>query len=288
MPTLNRTSGGVVPGFHCGRFRLDLARPLLMGILNVTPDSFSDGGRHQALDAALAHAERLHEEGAAIIDVGGESTRPGAPPVPVEEELRRVVPVVEALAARGRLVSIDTRNPAVMRAALAAGAALVNDVNALRAPGALEVCADSDAGICLMHMQGDPLTMQQDPHYGDVCAEVSAFLAERAEAARAAGIGRERICLDPGFGFGKTVAHNLALLRGLPALAAHGYAVLAGLSRKSVLGAVTAKAPDDRVHASAAAALLAAQAGAHILRVHDVAATRNALAVWNALRETAG
>lgn len=283
---LRASATAPAPSLQCGRFHLDLSRPLLMGILNVTPDSFSDGGRHQALADALAHARRLHAEGAAIIDVGGESTRPGAAPVPLEEELQRVLPVVEALAGEGLLISIDTRHPEVMRAALAAGAAMVNDINGLRAPGALEVCAGSDAGVCLMHMQGEPQTMQRDPHYQDVGAEVSAFLAARAEAARSAGIAPERICLDPGFGFGKTVAHNLLLLRAMPALAAHGYPVLAGLSRKSVLGAVTGKAIEDRVHASVAAALLAVQQGAHILRVHDVAATRNALAVWNAVMET--
>jgi len=272
---------------RCGRFRLDLGRPQLMGILNVTPDSFSDGGRHLAPGAALAHARRLLEEGAAIIDVGGESTRPGAQPVALQEELERVVPVVEALAAEGLLVSVDTRHTEVMRAALRAGASMVNDIEALRAPGALEVCAASDAAVCLMHMQGDPQTMQDDPRYQDVGTEVAGFLAARAEAARAAGIVAERICLDPGFGFGKTVAHNLSLLRALPQLAALGYPVLAGLSRKSVLGAVTGKGTDDRVHASVAAALLAVQHGARILRVHDVAATRNALAVWNAVMEAA-
>jgi dihydropteroate synthase len=262
---------------------LDLSRPVLMGIVNVTPDSFSDGGRHLAVKDALAHADRLLEEGAAIIDVGGESTRPGAQPVEIQEELRRVLPVVEALASAGVLVSIDTRNPEVMRAALQSGASLVNDVNALRAPGALEACAASKAGVCLMHMQGEPRSMQRDPHYGDVAAEVAAFLAGRAEAVRTAGVAAARICLDPGFGFGKTTAHNLQLLRSLPSLVALGYPVLAGLSRKSVLGAVTGRGADDRVHASVAAALLAVRQGARILRVHDVAATRHALSVWQAV-----
>jgi dihydropteroate synthase len=269
--------------WHCGRFAINLARPALMGIVNVTPDSFSDGGRHLAIDAALLHARRLRAEGADLLDIGGESTRPGATPVDPSEELRRVLPVVRALAEEGLPVSIDTRHAEVMRAALHAGACVVNDVNALRADGALAACADSDAGVCVMHMQGEPRTMQTAPHYQDVGSEVAAFLAGRAEALRGAGIAPERVCIDPGFGFGKTVAHNLELLRALPALAALGYPVLAGLSRKSVLGAVTGQGPDQRIHASIAAALLAAQRGARILRVHDVAATRNALAVWAAV-----
>ena len=270
---------------RCGRFSLDLSLPCIMGIINVTPDSFSDGGLHLAVDAALAHGERLIEEGALILDVGGESTRPGAAPVSLEVELARVLPVVEGLARAGHLVSIDTRHTEVMRAALKAGAAMVNDVNALRDDGAVEVCAASDAAVCVMHMQGDPLTMQQQPSYGDVSHEVTTFLAARAEVLRAAGIAPERILLDPGFGFGKTVTHNLELLRRLPTLVALGYPVLAGLSRKSVLGAVTGKAADDRVHASIAAALLAVQQGARVLRVHDVAATRNALAVLAAVED---
>lgn len=272
---------------QCGTHVLDLARPALMGILNVTPDSFSDGGRHLAIDAALTHARQMLAEGADLIDVGGESTRPGAQPVDPAEELRRVLPVVQALAQEGVLVSIDTRHTEVMAACLAAGAGMVNDVEGLRAPGAVEVCADSDAGLCVMHMQGTPQTMQQDPQYDHVVQDVTAFLAGRAEVLRAAGIAPGRICLDPGFGFGKTVAHNLALLRGLPALCALGYPVLAGLSRKSLLGAVTGKGPEDRVHASIAAAVLACQRGARLVRVHDVAATRNALAVLAAVEGTA-
>lgn len=272
---------------QCGTHALDLARPALMGILNVTPDSFSDGGRHLAIDAALTHARQMLAEGADLIDVGGESTRPGAQPVDPAEELRRVLPVVQALAQEGVLVSIDTRHTEVMAACLAAGASMVNDVEGLRAPGAVEVCADSDAGLCVMHMQGTPQTMQQDPQYDHVVQDVTAFLAGRAEVLRAAGIAPGRICLDPGFGFGKTVAHNLALLRGLPALCALGYPVLAGLSRKSLLGAVTGKGPEDRVHASIAAAVLACQRGARLVRVHDVAATRNALAVLAAVEGTA-
>ena len=260
-----------------------------MGILNVTPDSFSDGGRYRDVARAVEHGYRLMEEGAAVLDVGGESTRPGATPVPVEEELRRVIPVVEQLAGGPVPISIDTRHPEVMQAALAAGATMVNDVNALRAPGALEACAATRAAVCLMHMQGTPQTMQDNPVYGDVSAEVQDFLLERAAVAEAAGIGRERIVLDPGFGFGKTVAHNLALLRQLDRLAAAGYPVLAGLSRKSVLGVVTGQAVSaDRLVASVAAALLAVARGAWMLRVHDVAATREALSVWQAVEGGAG
>ncbi|MDE2344064.1 MAG: dihydropteroate synthase [Betaproteobacteria bacterium] len=269
---------------HCGRYRLSLERPLIMGIINVTPDSFSDGGRFTEAARAVEHGFSLMEAGAALLDVGGESTRPGATPVPVDEELRRVIPVIEQLCGGPVPISIDTRHPEVMRAALAAGATLVNDINALRAPGALEICAASDAAVCLMHMQGTPQTMQDNPVYGDVLAEVEAFLLQRAQAAQAAGIARERILLDPGFGFGKTVAHNLALLRGLERLAAAGYPLLVGLSRKSVLGAVTGRAVTDRVSSSVAAALAAVARGAQVLRVHDVAATRDALDVWQAVQ----
>ncbi|MDE2132520.1 MAG: dihydropteroate synthase [Betaproteobacteria bacterium] len=273
---------------HCGRYRLPLDRPLIMGIINVTPDSFSDGGRFTEAARAVEHGFSLMEAGAALLDVGGESTRPGATPVPLEEELRRVIPVIEQLSGGPVPISIDTRHPEVMRAALAAGATLVNDVNALRAPGALEICAASDAAVCLMHMQGTPQTMQDNPLYGDVLAEVEAFLLQRARAAETAGIARDRILLDPGFGFGKTVAHNLALLRGLERLAAAGYPLLVGLSRKSVLGAVTGRVVSDRVASSVAAALAAVARGASVLRVHDVAATRDALDVWQAVQgETA-
>lgn len=268
---------------HCGRYRLSLERPLIMGILNVTPDSFSDGGQFTEVDRAVEHGFQLMEEGAAVLDVGGESTRPGASPVPLQEELRRVIPVIEQLAGGPVPISIDTRHVEVMQAALAAGATLVNDVNALRAPGALECCAATDAAICLMHMQGNPATMQDNPRYDDVLGEVGRFLKERAAVAEAAGIAPNRILLDPGFGFGKTVAHNLALLRGLDALAAEGYPLLVGLSRKSVLGAVTGRAVADRVSGSVAAALLAVMRGAWMLRVHDVGATANALAVWQAV-----
>ncbi|MCG6874873.1 MAG: dihydropteroate synthase [Betaproteobacteria bacterium] len=256
-----------------------------MGVVNVTPDSFSDGGRYGDPEAAIAHARRLAEEGADLLDIGGESSRPGAAPVSAEEELRRVLPVLEALQEASLPVSIDTVKPEVMRAALECGASMVNDINALREPGAAEAVAGTRAAVCLMHMQGEPRTMQREPRYADVVAEVKAYLAERAAAAESAGIERERIVLDPGFGFGKSVAHNLVLLRELVSLAALGYPLMAGLSRKSTLGAITGRPAGDRMPASVAAALLAAQRGAKILRVHDVAATRDALAVLAAVAE---
>jgi dihydropteroate synthase len=268
---------------QCGQYRLPLERPLIMGIINVTPDSFSDGGRFSDVSRAVEHGFRLMEEGAAVLDVGGESTRPGATPVPLEEELRRVIPVIEQLSGGPVPISIDTRHTEVMKAALAAGATLVNDVNGLRAPGALEACAAYKAAVCIMHMQGDPATMQLNPAYEDVAAEVRDFLLERAGAAESAGIARDRIILDPGFGFGKTVDHNLTLLRHLDDLAAQGYPLLVGLSRKSVLGAVTGHDVSDRIVASVAAALLAVMRGAWMLRVHDVRATASALAVWQAV-----
>ena len=271
------------PVLRCGRFTLSLERPLVMGVVNVTPDSFSDGGQFLDAAQAIARARRLIEEGADLLDVGGESSRPGAAPVPVEDELARVLPVLDALRDAPVPVSIDTVKPEVMRAALDRGATMVNDINALRAPGAAETVAASGAAVCLMHMQGAPRTMQAEPRYGDVVAEVKAYLAERAAAAEAAGLAHDRIVLDPGFGFGKTVAHNLALLRELASLADLGYALLAGLSRKSTLGAITGRPAAERLPASVAAALLAAQRGAAILRVHDVAATRDALAVLAAV-----
>jgi dihydropteroate synthase len=267
----------------CGRFRLPLSRPLVMGIVNVTPDSFSDGGRYASVEAAVLEARRLMDEGADIVDIGGESTRPGAAPVPVAEELERVLPVLEALAASPVPLSIDTYKPAVMTAALAAGASMVNDVKALREPGALEVLGGSDAAVCLMHMQGAPQTMQVDPHYEDVVGEVCTFLRERVAACEVAGIDRARIVIDPGFGFGKTKAHNITLLRHLGRLTALGLPVLAGLSRKSVLGAITARDVAERVHSSVAGALIAVYRGAGIVRVHDVRATRDALAVYEAI-----
>jgi dihydropteroate synthase len=266
-----------------GRFTLVLDRPLIMGVVNVTPDSFSDGGRFYGAEQAAEQARRLVDEGVDILDVGGESTRPGSQPVDASEELRRIRPVLEAMA-RGTIpVSVDTSKPEVMRAAIDAGAAMINDVYALRQPGALEAVAASDVGVCVMHMQGEPRTMQDDPVYGDVVAEVKAFLDERVAACEAAGIGRDRIVIDPGFGFGKKAVHNLELIRGIPTLARSGLPVLAGLSRKSVLGKITGRMVGDRIHSSVAAALVAVARGARIVRVHDVAATRDALAVWTAV-----
>ncbi len=256
-----------------------------MGIVNVTPDSFSDGGRLSSAQAAIDHALKLRDQGADILDVGGESTRPGSAPVPADEEARRVLPVIEALAARDCVVSIDTRKTEVMRAALEAGAVMVNDVMALQAPGALEVVAASDAAVCLMHMQGDPQTMQREPVYADVVEEVKDFLQARLEACSAAGIARERLVVDPGFGFGKTLAHNLALLRQLGRLVGLGVPVLAGMSRKSMLGVLTGRPVDQREYAGVAAHLIAVAHGARLVRVHDVAAMRDALAVWNAVEE---
>jgi dihydropteroate synthase len=270
---------------HCGRYRLGLARPLIMGVVNVTPDSFSDGGRYAGRDDAVAHAERLVEQGADLLDIGGESSRPGAEPVTLGEELDRVLPVVEGLARLGVPVSVDTAKPEVMRAATRAGAAMINDITALRAEKALHAVAASDVAVCVMHMQGEPRTMQQDPRYQDVVAEVTAFLAGRVAALEAAGVARNRIVVDPGFGFGKTLAHNLELLRHLRRMRALGVPLLAGLSRKSMLGALTGRGLDDRTHASVSAALCAVERGAAIVRVHDVGATRDALTVWQAARQ---
>lgn len=269
---------------HCGKYRLVLDRPLIMGVVNVTPDSFSDGGHFLQARVAVDHARRLIDEGADLLDVGGESTRPGAAPVALDEERRRVLPVIEAIAGAGVPLSVDTQKPELMREAVIAGAALINDVNGFEAPGALEAVAGSDCAICIMHRQGDPRTMQKAPQYSDVVAEVDAWLRQRAAAAVQAGIARERIVLDPGFGFGKTLEHNLALLRGLKVLAAAGYPVLAGLSRKSMIGALTGRPVGERMAGSIASALLAAQGGAAILRVHDVAATRDALKIWQAVK----
>ena len=259
-----------------------------MGIVNVTPDSFSDGGRFLAPQAAIAHARQLIAEGADIIDLGGESSRPGAASVPAAEELARIAPVLEALRDAPVPVSVDTVKPEVMRAALAEGAAMINDITALAAPGALETAAASDCAVCLMHMQGEPRTMQRSPTYGDVAREVKAFLSGRVAAAELAGITRDRVVIDPGFGFGKTLAHNLELLRRLRDLSGIGVPVLAGWSRKSSLGEVTGRPAGDRLAASLAAALIAVQNGARIVRVHDVAATRDVLAVWNATMGHAG
>lgn len=259
-----------------------------MGVLNVTPDSFSDGGRCVDLDAALERARRMREEGAAIIDVGGESTRPGAEPVSVDEELQRVLPVVRALVRDGFFVSVDTRKAQVMCAAIELGAQMINDVQALREPRALEAVAAAPVFLCLMHMQGEPRSMQQAPAYADVLAEVVAFLAERIERCVAMGIARERLIVDPGFGFGKTLAHNLELLRGLPQLSTLGLPVLVGLSRKSMLGALTGRAVDERLAGSLALAYAALEGGARIIRCHDIAPTVDVLKVWRALRENGG
>lgn len=269
---------------QCGKFRLPLARPLIMGVVNITPDSFSDAGKFATPQAAVAQARRLCDEGADIIDIGGESTRPGAGSVTLDAERRRVLPVLEQLAAGAVPVSVDTQKPELMRDAIAAGASMINDVNALLAPGALAAVAASGVALCLMHKQGTPASMQADPHYVDVVAEVLEFLDRRVAAVRAAGVATDRIVIDPGFGFGKTLEHNLELLRRLERFAAAGSVLLAGISRKSMLGRLAGRAVEERVYASVAAALIAAQKGARILRVHDVAATRDALAVWNAVR----
>lgn len=270
----------------CGTRVLDLSRPAVMGVLNITDDSFSDGGRYRSLDAAVAHGLAMAEEGARLIDVGGESTRPGAEPVPLQQELDRVLPVVEALCARvDAVISVDTMKPEVMREAVAAGAGMVNDVQALQAEGALEAVAAGNAAACLMHMKGTPRTMQQEPRYDDVVGEVGAFLARRAAACRAAGIAANRIALDPGFGFGKTVEHNLQLLAGLRGLAAGEYPVLIGLSRKSMLGKLTGRPVAERLSGSLALHAIGTLHGARIIRTHDVKETCDAVAVAWAVRE---
>lgn len=256
---------------------------MVLGIVNVTPNSFSDGGRYADAARAIDHGLRLREEGADLVDVGGESTRPGAAPVDAAEELRRVMPVIEALVAQGIAVSVDTMKPEVMRAAIAAGCAAINDVNAFRAPGAIEAVASAGVGLIAMHMQGTPGTMQKEPHYDDVVAEVGAFLLSRAHALEGAGVDRDCIALDPGFGFGKTFDHNIALFRALPALAAMGYPVLAGVSRKRMIGEITGRPVEERVAGSVAAALLAVQNGARLLRVHDVKETVDAIRIRAAL-----
>ncbi len=275
-----------MPLLDCAGRSLDLSRPRVMGVLNVTPDSFSDGGEYLDLAAALRRAETMVEQGADIIDVGGESTRPGALPVSAEDEVRRVVRVIAAIVARLPVpVSVDTSKPEVMRAAVAAGAGLINDVRALTLPGALEAAADLGVPVCLMHMQGEPGTMQQGPTYSDAVAEVAAFLRERMAACLAAGIPARRILLDPGFGFGKALTHNLALLARLRDIAALGPPLLVGLSRKSMLGAITGRPVAGRLAGSLAAAVLAVERGAVLVRVHDVAETVDALRVFTALRQ---
>jgi dihydropteroate synthase len=267
----------------CGAFKLDLSCPKVMGIVNVTPDSFSDGGRYVSFSNAIDHARQLIEDGADMLDIGGESTRPGAAEVGEQEELDRVLPVIEGLRGIAVPISIDTWKPAVMRAAITAGASMVNDVNALQAEGAIQAVAASDAAVCLMHKQGMPQSMQQRPSYDDVVLEVADFMRQRIAAVAAAGIGSDRIVIDPGFGFGKTLAHNLALLRELESFTKLGLPVLAGLSRKSMLGAITGREVGERLAASVAASMLAVQRGAAIVRVHDVRETVDALKILNAV-----
>lgn len=276
---------------QCGQYSFALegpssVHPIVMGILNVTPDSFSDGGRYQGLEFALSHAEEMIRDGATMIDIGGESTRPGSPSVPVAEELARVMPTLYALRTLDVALSVDTCKPEVMREAIIAGADMINDINGFRAPGAIEAVRDSDCGLCLMHMLATPQTMQQAPSYRDVVQEVIDFLKTRVDAMVGEGIARERICIDSGFGFGKTVEHNYALLRDLKRIRDEvGLPVLAGLSRKSMIGAVTGRPVEQRVAGSVAGALAAVAHGARIVRVHDVAETVDALKVWHAAHE---
>lgn len=271
---------------QCGRFGFSLASSadvLVMGILNVTPDSFSDGGRFQSLEFAISRAEEMVADGADLIDIGGESTRPGSAAVPVEEELRRVMPALYALRGLGKPLSVDTLKPAVMREAVIAGADMINDVNGFRAPGAIEAVRDSDCALCVMHMVATPATMQQHATYADVVGEVITFLQQRVEALTVAGIASNRLCIDPGFGFGKTMAHNVALLQNIGRIEREvGLPVLAGLSRKSMVGALTGRPVEQRLAGSLAGALAAVAQGATLLRVHDVAETVDALKVWQA------
>ena len=270
--------------WRCRQRVIDLSRPIVMGILNVTPDSFSDGDRYSTVAAALARARRIEEEGAIVIDVGGESTRPGAAPVDEAVEIARVIPVIEGIAAASDIaISIDTSKPAVMAAAIAAGACIVNDVFALRAPGARECAAASEAGVCLMHMQGEPRTMQNDPHYDDVVVEVCEFLARQRDACVAAGIARDAIVLDPGLGFGKGLAHNMTLLRELPRFAALNAPLLVGVSRKSFIGRILGRPVDERLYGGLGLAAWAVGQGARIIRTHDVAATRDAIGMVSAV-----
>lgn len=269
--------------FQCGRYMLDLSRPRIMGIVNLTDDSFSGDGWQGQTEAAIAHGLQLRDEGADMLDLGAESSRPGAVPVSAQQEIDRLLPVLQGLATCGVPLSVDTTKPEVMRMVLAHGADMINDIQALCAPGALELLAESTAGICLMHKQGSPQTMQQNPHYNDVVKDVANFLAERVSTMQAAGISLARVCIDPGFGFGKTPEHNLRLLQHLDQLSVLRIPLLVGLSRKSVLGVVTGREPKERVAAGIAAHVLAMVKGARILRVHDVAATRDAVAIYNAV-----
>lgn len=269
---------------QCGRFELSLERPLVMGILNLTPDSFSDGGRWQSPSAAIDHALAMIDDGADILDLGAESTRPGAAPVPADQELQRLEPVLRALSGAGVPLSVDTRKPEVMRAVLDLGADMINDVEGFGSPAAIEAVRGFNAACCVMHMQGDPLTMQDAPVYPDVVLAVRNCLAERVFALQTAGIDRSRIVIDPGIGFGKTLAHNLSLIARLPELIIEDCPVLVGLSRKSMIGALTGRPVDGRLAGSLAGMLAAVAAGARIVRVHDVAQTRDALQVWSAVQ----
>jgi len=270
--------------WRCRHRTIDLTRPVVMGILNVTPDSFSDGSRYATVDAALERAARIAEEGAAIIDVGGESTRPGAQAVDEEVEIARIVPVIEGIAAASNIaISIDTSKPRVMAAAVAAGACIVNDVYALRAPGARSWAAVSEVGVCLMHMQGEPRSMQDHPHYTDVVTEVCEFLVSQRQACLQAGIARDAIVLDPGVGFGKGLAHNLSLLKDLPRIANLGAPMLVGVSRKSFIGRILGRAVDERLYGGLGLAALAVLKGARIIRTHDVSATRDAIGMVSAV-----
>ncbi|MCP5016437.1 MAG: dihydropteroate synthase [Ketobacter sp.] len=275
-------------GLQCGGRFLNLSKPAVMGVLNVTPDSFSDGGKFCNHEQAISQALRMVDQGAAIIDVGGESTRPGADPVSEQEELDRVIPVVLALAAEvDAIISVDTSTPAVMAEAESAGAGLINDVRALEREGALECAKNSTLPVCLMHMQGDPVSMQNNPQYSNVVSDVAGYLMERVRACRDAGIVDDRILLDPGFGFGKSLQHNLSLLKHLDQLVALGFPVLVGMSRKSMIGAILGKHVDERLHGSVAAAIIAAHNGASIIRVHDVGPTVDALKIVSAVLDTA-
>lgn len=267
----------------CGRFEFTLERPLVMGILNVTPDSFSDGSRHFETDAAIAHGLKLVGEGADVIDIGAESTRPGATPVSLKEEIDRLLPVIEGLRHSGAAISVDTFKPEVMRAVLNAGADMINDIYGFRRPGALEAVADSRCGLCVMHMQGEPRTMQHEPKYDDVVAEVREFLRERVQAMRLLGMDPQRVLLDPGFGFGKTAQHNYELLRRLPEVIFDEFPLLVALSRKSMIGHVVGREPDQRLGGSIAGALAGVARGAAMVRVHDVAQTVDAIKVWQAV-----
>jgi dihydropteroate synthase len=273
-----------MPFLACGRFRLSLERPLIMGIVNLTPDSFSGDGLGRDTAAAIAHARAQWEAGADMLDLGAESTRPGSEPTSLQEELDRLLPALEVLREWNVPISIDTYKPEVMRAALAFGADMINDINALRAPGALEAVAANDCGICLMHMQGEPRHMQQNPVYADVVGEVSAFMTERVNACRAAGIADERLLLDPGFGFGKNLDHNLELFARLPELSIDNLPLLVGACRKRMLGEITGRPVNERQAATLASTVIAAEKGARVIRVHDVAITKDALAVWGAIK----